>query len=101
VQEALEECGLRVYIKGELGAADELVFAASDEKYYQKGVFSLALNLLATRNVGKLNTTGSNWALKMQSRQLLRHKSQDWAVMRETSQESSSWGLESTRSRKQ
>lgn len=26
----LEECGLRVYIKGELGAADELVFSAQE-----------------------------------------------------------------------
>lgn len=36
VKESLEECGLRVYVKGELGAADELVYSAQEGKYYRK-----------------------------------------------------------------
>src|ERR1044071_9075190 len=36
VREAAEECGLLVKLTGSLGTADELVFDASEGKYYRK-----------------------------------------------------------------
>lgn len=80
VREADEECGLRVQLRGLLGTADELVFAASEGKYYRKRSVFFSAELVR-RDEGGEGDHQLMWMTAEEAAPRLRHKSQAWAVM--------------------
>jgi 8-oxo-dGTP diphosphatase len=79
-KEALEECGLRVYIKGELGAADELVFSAQEGKYYRKRCVFFIAELIGHKERRETDHD-LVWMSSEDAICQLHHQSQTWAVM--------------------
>jgi 8-oxo-dGTP diphosphatase len=79
IREAAEECGLRISIRDRLGAADELVFADDENKYYRKrGEFFVA------EVIGTATAVEPDhhllWLSPKRALTELRHESQRWAV---------------------
>ncbi|HEX6731928.1 MAG TPA: NUDIX domain-containing protein [Pyrinomonadaceae bacterium] len=80
VRETLEECGLRVYIKGELGAADELVFSAQEGKHLRKRCVFFIAELIG-REERRETDHDLVWMSSEDAISQLHHQSQTWAVM--------------------
>lgn len=55
VREADEECGLHVELSGLLGTADDLVFAASEGKYYRKRCVFFSAELVRREEGGEVD----------------------------------------------
>lgn len=83
VREADEECNMRVQLKGLLGAADELVFAASEATYYRKRCVFFAAELVRSGEGGE-GDHQLMWMTPEEASARLHHKSQVWAVMEAT-----------------
>ena len=79
VREAAEECGLGVKLTGLLGTADELVFAASEARYYRKRCAFFSAELIG-RDEGGEDDHRLLWMSVEEAARLLRHQSQVWAV---------------------
>lgn len=79
VREAIEECGLRVWLTGLLGTADELVYAASEGKHYRKrcAFFSAEVDRVDGRGEDDHRLM---WMEAQEAVSRLRHGSQAWAV---------------------
>jgi 8-oxo-dGTP diphosphatase len=80
VREADEECGMRVRLKGRLGTADELVFAASEGTYYRKRCVFFSAELVR-HGAGGERDHQLMWMTPEEAAPRLRHKSQAWAVL--------------------
>lgn len=79
VREAAEECGLHVELTELLGTADELVFAASEGKYYRKRCAFFSAEVVRGDGGGE----GDHrlvWMSAEEAARRLRHQSQAWAV---------------------
>jgi 8-oxo-dGTP diphosphatase len=81
VREANEECGLLVRLRELLGTADELVFAASEEKYYRKRSAFFSAELIRCDKGGEADHQ-LMWMRVEEAVTRLSHKSQTWAVMK-------------------
>jgi len=79
VREAVEECGLHVKVSRQLGRADELVFAASEGKYYRKRCAFFSAELVGCDECGEADHQ-LVWITAEEAATRLRHKSQAWAV---------------------
>ena len=83
VREADEECGMHVRLKGLLGTADELVFAASEATYFRKRCVFFSAELVR-RGEGGESDHHLMWMTAEDAAARLRHESQAWAVMEAT-----------------
>ena len=79
LREADEECGLRVQLSGLLGTADELVFAASEEKYYRKRCVFFSAVFVGSEEGGEVDHQ-LVWMVAEEAASQLSHQSQAWAV---------------------
>jgi 8-oxo-dGTP diphosphatase len=79
LREAEEECGLRVQLSGLLGTADELVFAASEDKYYRKRCVFFSAVLVGGEEGGDVDHQ-LVWMAAREAASQLSHQSQAWAV---------------------
>ncbi len=81
VREANEECGLRVQLRGLLGTADELVYAATEGKYYRKRCVFFSAEVVQGDERGE-DDHQLTWMRAEEAVSRLRHESQAWAVMK-------------------
>ena len=79
VRETREECGLRISLGSRIGVADELVFAADEERHYRK-----RCTFFIAESLGKVNKGEPDhkltWLSPEKAGPELRHESQRWAV---------------------
>jgi 8-oxo-dGTP diphosphatase len=79
VREADEECGLRVQLGELLGMADELIFDASEKKFYRKRCVFFSAQFVRRNGVGEEDHQ-LMWMTAEEAVSRLSHESQIWAM---------------------
>jgi 8-oxo-dGTP diphosphatase len=79
VREAHEECGLRITLGRCIGTADELVFAADEERHYRKRCTFFLAEIVAMSGGGEPDHE-LRWLPVADAVAMLLHESQRWAV---------------------
>jgi 8-oxo-dGTP pyrophosphatase MutT (NUDIX family) len=79
VREAREECGLHIRLGVEIGLADELVFAADEQKHYRKRCTFFLADCTSQSGVCEAGHA-LRWLPVLDAMAQLTHESQRWAV---------------------
>jgi 8-oxo-dGTP diphosphatase len=79
IREAEEECGLRITVGCSIGVADELVFAADEQRHYRKRCTFFRAQVIEQAGAGEPDHE-LVWRSPREAVATLRHASQRWAV---------------------